>query len=533
MILSRFPGRALALALLIGLPGCDPGETAPADAALKERMARARALLAEAGFPAGKGFPRVEILYNTDSGHERIASALQQMWRKTLGIEVALRNTEWKVYLDDLSQRRYQVARRAWIADYRDPYTFIEMFSSTSRTNNTGWSSAEYDRLIKDSSSEPDPARRFDLLRRAEAILLRESPIMPLYFYRTQNCWKDSVKGLFPNALDTHPLKEVTVEGKDVLVINNPSEASTLDPGLARGSIEHRILIGLFEGLVTLEPGTLKPRPGVAERWEVSPDGRTYTFHLRDCEWSDGRKVTAGDFVYAWTRVLTPSTPTDYARILYFIRGAEAFNTKASPDPSGLGLRARDDRTLEVELANPCPFFPELCAFFTYYPVRRDVIEKHGSEWTRPGHLVSNGPFLLKERKVKEATTIERNPRYWDAARVRLPRVRFLAIENRATAWTLYKEGACDFVTTLPLDQVEEIMKRPDYRGEAHLATYFYAFNVTRPPLDDPRVRRALSLAADRETLVARVLRQGQAPAYHLVPPAWPDYRSPRLDDRE
>ncbi len=129
-----------------------------------------------------------------------------------------------------------------------------------------------------------------------------------------------------------------------------------------------------------------------------------------------------------------------------------------------------------------------------------------------------------------QSITIEKNPRYWDAARVRQPAVKFLAVEDRLTAWNLYVKGDCDVVTMLPLDQIEEIRKRPDYRGDTYLATYFYSFNVTRPPLGDRRVRLALSLAVDREAIVTKITRQGQTPAYHFVPPAWPDYRSPRFD---
>lgn len=527
---------AAASLLGTGGAGCDPksgpsaGRSVGSGTTLEERVTRARQLLAEAGYPGGRGFPRLEILYNTDAGHERIAAAIQLMWRKHLGIDVELRNREWKVYLDDMSQFRYQIIRRGWIADYLDPYSFIEMFASWSKNNNTGWSNPEYDRRVAEAAAEPDRRRRFDLLQEAERILMHELPILPLYFYVTQNCWKEHVRGLVPNLLDVHPLKEVYAEGKEELVLNNATEVQTLDPGLARGVPEFRVLIGLFEGLTAYEPGTMKPRPGVAERWEVSPDGREYTFHLRPCEWSDGRPVTAEDFVYAWTRVLHPATPTDYAHQLYYLRGAREYNEGRTSDPSRVGVRARDDRTLVVTLEHPCDYFPELCSFFTYYPVRRDVVEKYGPEWTQPKHMVSNGPFRLRERVIRESITIEKNPRYWDAARVRQPRIRFLAIDNRTTAWNLYKDGACDFVTTLPLDQIDEIRKRPDYRGAPLLGTYFYSFNTRVKPLDDRRIRLALALAVDRELLVDRILRQGQRPAYHFTYPAWPDFRSPRFD---
>ncbi|MBI4565920.1 MAG: hypothetical protein HY716_14625 [Planctomycetes bacterium] len=545
VVIRLFPLGRLALPILVLLhsAGCDSkpssaskGETAAlpaAGAAAFDPLAYARQLLAEAGYPKGKDFPKLEILYNTDEGHKKIAAAIQQMWRQNLGIDVELRNSEWKVYLDDMSQLRYQVMRRGWIGDYRDPNTFIEVMTSASGNNNTGWANADYDRLVKEAGAEPDRRKRLELFRQAEEILMRELPVMPIYFYVSSCAWKDSVKGVYPNIQDIHPLNEAYVEGKDTLVINNAAEIQTLDPALARGVPEHRVNLCVFEGLTNYDPKTLDPRPGVAERWEISPDGTKYTFHLRDCAWSDGKKVTANDFVYAWRRVLNPATPTDYAHQLYYIKGAEAYNTKKTDDPSTIGVRAKDDRTLEVELENPCAFFLDLCAFYTYYPVRQDVIDKHGTNWTREQNFVCNGPFKLKEWRAAESIMLEKNPAYWNAERVKQKYVKFLPIDNRSTAWNLYLEGACDWVTTLPLDQIEDIIKRPDYRGDTYLGTYYYSFNVTKGPLMDRRIRKALVLAIDREIVVSKITRQGQKPAYHFTPPIFPEYKSPRFDVRD
>lgn len=504
--------------------GVDPGQPA--------RIAEAKRLLAEAGFPEGRGLPKIELLYNTDEGHKRIAAAIQQMWRANLGVNVELRNTEWKVYLEDMSKLRYQVMRRGWIGDYRDPMTFIELMTSGSGNNNTGWKNADYDALVKKAAGEADPAKRLDFLRRAERILMDECPVMPLYFYVSSNAWRDTVKGLHANIQDTHPLHEVWVEGKDELVINNSAEVQTLDPGLARGQPEHRVTLALFEGLTTYDPKTCDARPGTAERWEVSPDGLTYTFHLREASWSDGKKVTAPDFVYAWTRVLNPATPTDYSHLLYFIKGAEAYHGgKTGVDT--VGIKAKDDRTLVVDLEHPLPFFPELCAFFVTAPARKDVIEKHGVEWTRPGNIVGNGPYRLASWKPGDSLVVEKSPSYWNAAKVRQPRIKFLPIQDRATAWRLYEEGKIDVVTTLPLEIIADVVKRPDYRGSTYLATYYYSFNTTDPALRDKRVRKALALAVDRSILTSKITKQGQTPAYHLVPPIFDAYQSPRLDAKD
>lgn len=545
---------AAALLLACVLAGCDPkkaptpapspapgpsGPTAP-DASpgqqpltKQDRIAYAKQLLADAGYKDGKGFPKLEILYNTDEGHKKIAAAIQQMWRQNLGIEVELRNTEWKKYLDDMSKVSYQVMRRGWIGDYRDPNTFIDMFTSTSGNNNTNWKNADYDKLVKAAGAEPDPAKRLDILRQAEKILMTELPIMPIYYYVSSNCWTDAVKGVYANIQDSHTLTEAYIEGKQTLTINNATEIQTLDPGLARGVPEHRILVGLFEGLTSLDPKTLDPRPGIAEKWDLSPDGRTYTFHLREANWSDGKPVTAKDFEYAWMRVLDPATPTDYAHQLYYIKGAEDYREKKTGNRDAVGIKVVNDRTIQVELTNPCTFFLDLCAFYTYYPVRKDVIDKHGPAWTKPENFVSNGAFRLKDWKPTDHILIEKNPAYWNAKVVRQPFIKFLPIENRSTAWNLYKEGTCDWVTTLPLEQIEEIIKRPDYRGDVYLGTYFYSFNVDDPALKDRRVRKALTLAIDREIIVTKITKQGQTPAYHYTPPIFEAYKSPRYDVKD
>jgi len=255
-----------------------PSSPPPKQELITDRIAYAKQLLADAGYPGGKGLGTIEVLYNTDEGHKKIAAAIQQMWNKNLGVKVELRNSEWKVYLDDLSKLRYQVARRGWIGDYRDPYTFIELMKSTSMNNNTGWVEPEFDRLVKESGNEPDAAKRYEILRQAEVILVRDVPVIPLYYYVSQAAWTDQVKGVYQNIMDYHPLNEAYVEGKDTIIINNGTEIQALDPSLARGVPEHRVLNAVYEGLTRNDPKTYDPLPGVAEKWDVSPDGKTLYF---------------------------------------------------------------------------------------------------------------------------------------------------------------------------------------------------------------------------------------------------------------
>ena len=306
------------------------------------------------------------------------------------------------------------------------------------------------------------------------------------------------------------------------------AEPETLDPALMTGLLEARLAAALFEGLTVYDPRDLSARPGVAESWDVSPDRRTYVFHLRRGAWSDGEPVTAQDFVYSWRRVLSPATGAQYAYQLYdYIDKAKEFYEGKTRDFGQVGIRALDDHTLCVRLRAPTPYFLDLTSFMTYLPVNRKCVETYGNHWTRPEHIVTNGPFLLSVWRLNEKIRLVKNPRYWDARNVRVRTIDALAVESRNTAFNLYATGAADLITAVPLPLIDLLRTRPDFHSSAALTTYFYRFNVTRPPLDDARVRKALALAINREAIVRHITRGGEIPALTFVPPAMPNYRGP------
>jgi oligopeptide transport system substrate-binding protein len=316
----------------------------------------------------------------------------------------------------------------------------------------------------------------------------------------------------------------------DVLRFINGAEPETIDPALVSGEPEGRLARALFEGLVTTDPRTLEPRPGQAARWETSADGLRWTFHLRpDLVWSDGTPLRASDFVWSWLRVLGPATAARNAGLLHVIAGARDFDRGLASDPATVGLAAPDDTTLVVRLAHPVPYLLHLAACPTLLPVPRHVVERWGNTWTRPGHLVSNGAFVLARWRQNQSYELARNPRYRDAARVRLERVVAYSVEDLNTAANLYKAGRVDWNTSgyVPSSFVPRLRADADFRSVPFQAVYFYSMNVTRRPFDDVRVRRALNLAVDRDAIARDLLKGTRAPWGRLTPQGYPGYPAP------
>lgn len=312
-----------------------------------------------------------------------------------------------------------------------------------------------------------------------------------------------------------------------VLYRGNATEPESLDPHLVRGQVEWTIVGGLFEGLVTPDAETLEARPGAAERWEISADGLVYTFHLRgDGRWSDGSPVTAEDFVWGARRMLAPRLGSAHPENnLFFVKGARDYQAGRTDDFATVGVAAPDTRTVVFTLERPTPFF--LSALYLFFPTQRAAVERHGAyddrnnPWTRPGNLVGNGPFTLAEWSFGRRIVLVKNPAYWDAARVALEAIHFLPIENAQVEETAFRTGQLHLTATVPVSRLESYLERADspLRQVDDRGVYFYALNVSRPPLDDRRVRQALSLAVDREQLARSVLRGGRRPALSFTPP--------------
>ncbi len=308
-----------------------------------------------------------------------------------------------------------------------------------------------------------------------------------------------------------------------VLRLSQRNEPGDLDPAKVTLPDEFGLLRAVLEGL--LRPGVDggEPRPGVAERYEVSADGLTYVFHLRaDARWSDGEPVTAAQFVAAYRRLLTPATAAPKAAVFFPVRHARAFVAGTLTDFDAVGFRVVDPRTLVITLEQPTPRFPHYVASGPWLPVRTDVVAKHGRTWTQPQHFVGNGPFTLAEWRPDQRLVMKRNPRWHGAAGVRLDELHFVRLDSADGEDRAYRAGQVDATMAVPTSRIEVYaQERPEeLRRQPMFETRYLAFNCGRPALRDPRVRRALALALDRAALVDRVLRGGQPVAATLVPPA-------------
>ncbi len=329
------------------------------------------------------------------------------------------------------------------------------------------------------------------------------------------------------------PVEKANQEG--ILLVGNGADPKALDPQLTTGLVEFKILTALFEGLTLANPETAEPEPGTAERWESNHDASVYTFYLRkDAKWSNGDPVTAHDFVFSYERILSPAYAAEYASMLFPIKGAREFNSGELKDFSQVGVKALDDHTLELSLVGPMPHFPTLLGHNAYFPVHPPTILAHGTMtdrhtgWSKPGQLVSNGPFTLTDWNLRQHVFLSKNPHYWDAEHVRLNGITFLPIAQN-TEERAFRAGQIHITDSVPMSKRERYQQEdsPYLRMEPSLATYFYIFNTRKPPFDDPRVRRAFSMAIDRQAIIDTVTRGGEAPAYSIVPPATNAYNAP------
>lgn len=305
------------------------------------------------------------------------------------------------------------------------------------------------------------------------------------------------------------------------LTIRLIGEPETLDWNRAHTPVETFVLTNIMDGLVTFD-SNMQVSPALAKDWKISPDGKTYTFHLRPgVKWSDGVSLKAKDFVYSWKRLLTPSMAASYAYFLFDIQGAEDFNKGKIRDFKQVGIKALNDSTLQVKLNRAMGHWIYVPSFWVTFPLRQDVVEKDGtltsSAWASPGKMVTLGPYLPVSQEHDSKIVLKDNPDYY-SERGNLETITFLVVKDDSTALTLYEANRLDFLTDISSVDLKRLAGRPDLKSFPYFKTGYVGYVTTRPPLNNVHVRRAISMAIDK-ALIGKILHGGQQPATSWVPP--------------
>ncbi|MGE5702658.1 MAG: peptide ABC transporter substrate-binding protein [Clostridia bacterium] len=305
-----------------------------------------------------------------------------------------------------------------------------------------------------------------------------------------------------------------------VLHLNLHSEPPTADPGLAEDSTSGAVVRATFDGLTrTGDDG--KPHESAAEKIDVSPDLKTYTFTIREAKWSDGSPVTAHDFEFAWKRALDPKTASNYAYQLYFIQNGEKFN-KGEAKMDDVGVKALDDKTLQVTLENPTPFFLELTSFYTYYPVNKKVVEANPNWATEAKTHIGNGPFKMETWEHKSKLTLVKNDNYWDKDTVKIDKIEFTMVEDENTELSMFDNGELDWagapLSSLPTDAIPALKQSGNMVTQPIANTYMYKFNTEKPPFNNVKIRKAFTYAINRQAIIDNVTQANQEPALGFIP---------------
>jgi len=419
----------------------------------------------------------------------------------------------------------FNAYRMGWVMDYADANNIInEVFHPDSPFQYTYWDDEDFRAAVSAALLETDVDARVALWQQADDILSTGyAAVFPLFNY-------DRVSLVNPNTITfsefppfgaPHYMMWELAEGLDLLRVQLATEPPTLDINAATDTTSHAVLNQIMEGLYRYD-GEGNIQPAGATSYEVSEDGLIYTVYLReDAVWSDGEPVVAQHYVDGILRLLDPETAAEYAYVMWYLSGAEAYNTGETDDPSTVGVRAVDDYTLEMSLDSPQAFFDSILAFFTTWPVRLDIIEEYGDLWTEAGNFVGNGPYVLAEWVHDDHVTVEANPLYHDADMVNIPRVNFPIITEAATALAAYERGELD-TSGYPSEEQDRILAEmpDDFLRLPRPGTYYLGLNTALEPTNNLNFRIALVSSVDRRSLIDAVLNMPwRTAACGTIPP--------------
>ena len=396
------------------------------------------------------------------------------------GLKVEVKSQPFKQKLELENKGDFHLSHSGWSPDYPDPLTFLEtMQTGIQYGKNTGYSSAEYDKLIEEAKTAESQEESWKKFAEAEKLMLEDGFLAPLTQTGASYLQKPYVSGRLTPAFAVNNIYNWVElgEGKKELNITGVSDIPTLDPSKASDTVSSEVLMNTMEGLTKLDKEG-KLAPGIAETWEKSEDGKTWTFNLRkDAKWTNGDAVTAKDFEYSWKRTLDPATASTYGFIMYDIVGAKDFNLGKTDNADGVGIKAVDDYTLQVELVRPVHYFDSLMFFKSFLPQNQKVVEEFGQEYgTAHDKMVYNGPFTLSDWKIEDIYTMSKNPGYWDASTVKIDKVNTKIVKDANASLNLYETGDIDIVG-LNSENVDKYKDSPEFKTRKDAGTFFLQVN--------------------------------------------------------
>lgn len=503
--------------------------------------------------------PTLEYLYNTSESHQAVGEYIQSVLAAA-GISVTLSNQEWGTFLVTRKSGDYTIARNGWLADYSDPISFLDMWTSDSGNNDVGFGKGEhknvsiysldlrdegydtnvqggtwsetYDVLIGIIKSCTDTEKRFRLMHLAEDMIMDTGCIMPLYFYTDLYMKDKSLTGFYSSPLGVKLFHKTAYKGRGAISVSLASEPASLDPALSSTVDSATMLSHLFSGLAKWDTDENGNAVIVADSAVALPEGKpnedgstTYVFTLRDgLKWSDGKDVSAGDFEFAWKRAASASLGADYGYMFEIVKGYGG-------ESENLAVEALDEKTLSVTLSTDAPYFYELLAFPTFFPVRKDTV-KNDSWASDSNTYVSNGAYNMSSWEHNSLITLVKNEGYYGKNNVTMPRINFFLSDDGNNMLANFKNRDWQFIDNLPTNEIKALKK--DYANEffavGQIGTYYISWNINRSILPksstltgneraaaEAEIRKAVNMIPDRNYIADEIGQAGQVPASSFV----------------
>ena len=473
-----------------------------------------------------KEIPSINYLYNQTDLHATIATTLQDMLKTDLGITFNIEVQEWAVLQTNRTEGNYQMARHGWLGDYIDPMTFLDLFVANSGQNDPRFRNEEYDALIAKAKSNTDQNVRMQAMHDAEKLLMDSFGLIPIFHYTNTWLASETVKNsVFDPLLGNSFFMWASKDGGGPINYGIGASPKTLDPQLNNATDGATHVQSCFEGL-TRKNANNEVEPGIATNWDVSEDGLTWTFHLRDAKWSDGEPVKAQDFVYAWQRAVDPASECEYSYQLWYVKNGESISD-GEMDKSELGVTAIDDKTLEVTLENICGYFTQLTAFPTLYPVREDIVSANPGWANSADTYICNGPYKITKFVPNDQINFVKNDQYWDSANYPCPDLNVFLTDDASAMLAAFETGEMDIVEECPNGEIKRMKDQGSFKVAPLVGTYYLAINLdpekqTNEALLDVNVRKAIALAIDRAYII-ELANNEALEAFSFVPPGVPD----------